>query len=266
MKKSTLGLAVLLSVVSMQALASEETAGKTYYFDEVVVTASGKPETLFTTKSNTQVITAEQIENMHYKTVKEAVRNVSGVQLNDYGRAGFENSNGIRINGTKQVVMMVDGVRVSMVGAESAVVRQLMNDMDAIERIEVVKGSASVLYGSDAVGGVINIITKKPENFKTVVGIEGGSFNHEDYSLMTQGKVNKTSYRFFANKYHDGAYDDGKGKKIDTWGQGYNLDFMINHEFSKGNDITLTYRKSDEDFRYLNSAYYMGGGDEYDKD
>ena len=262
--KTTLTVGVLLSLMSTGVFAAEQ-ADKTYYFDEVVVTASGRPETLFTTKSNTQVITSEQIERMHYKTVKEAVRNVSGVQLNDYGRAGFENSNGFRINGTQHVVMLVDGVRVSLLGGESTVMKQLMNDMDAIERIEVVKGSASVLYGADAVGGVVNIITKKPDQTKTKVGIEGGSFNHEDYSLMTQGKVNKTSYRFFANKYHDGAYDDGKGKKIDTWGQGYNLDFMINHEFSKGNDITLTYRKSDEDFRYFNSQYYMGGGDEYDK-
>ncbi len=262
MKKSTLGLAVLLSVVSMQALAAEETAGKTYYFDEVVVTASGKPETLFTTKSNTQVITSEQIENMHYKTVKEAVRNVSGVQLNDYGRAGFENTNGFRINGTKHVVMLVDGVRASMLGAESAILKQLMNDMDAIERIEVVKGSASVLYGSDAVGGVVNIITKKPDQTKTKVGIEGGSFNHEDYSLMTQGKVDKTSYRVFANKYHDGAYDDGEGNKVDNRANGYNLDFMINHEFSKGNDITLSYRRNDEDFSYLDSMKTMGGMDE----
>lgn len=258
MKKSTLGLAVLLSVVSMQAFAAEQTADKTYYFDEVVVTASGKPETLFTTKSNTQVITAEQIEKMNYKSVTEAVRNVSGVQISDYGMYGHEISNGIRINGSNKVVVMIDGVRASMMGSERAIINQIMNDMGAIERIEVVKGSASVLYGSEAVGGVINIITKKADKFKTTLGVEGGSFNHENYKIAHQGKVNNTSYRVFAEKYHDGAYNDADGYKWDNRRNGHDESVNITHEFSKGNVLSLDYRHAKEDFGYIDNEYVSG--------
>lgn len=258
--KSTLAVAVLLSVMSTGAFAAEQ-ADKTYYFDEVVVTASGRPETLFTSKSNTQVITAEQIENMHYKSIEEAVKNISGVQINNYGVAGSSNTNGFRINGSNKVVVMIDGVRSSILGAENTVLNEIMKDMDAIERIEVVKGSASVLYGSDAVGGVINIITKKPENFKTVVGIEGGSFNHETYNVMTQGKFDKTSYRLFVEKYHDGDYKDGHGDTVKSRQNGSNIDFKLMHEFSKGNEISMTYRHVDEDFSYQNHAGMGGGGE-----
>ena len=210
--KTTLTVGVLLSLMSTGVFAAEQ-ADKTYYFDEIVVTASGRPETLFTTKSNTQVITSEQIERMHYKSVEEAVKNVSGVQINNYGLYGTGNSNGFRINGSNKVVVMIDGIRSSILGSSNSVLNQIMNDMDAIERIEVVKGSGSLLYGADVVGGVINIVTKTPDKFKTVVGVEGGSFKHENYHVMTQGKFDKTSYRLFAEKYHDGDYKDGHGNE-----------------------------------------------------
>lgn len=259
--KKILTAAVLLSAMSNNVLAADAMADKTFYFDEVVVTAQGRPETLFTTKSNTQVITAEQIENMHYKSVEEAVKNVSGVQINNYGVYGTGNSNGFRINGSNKVIVMIDGIRSSILGSSNNVLNEIMNDMDAIERIEVVKGSGSLLYGADVVGGVINIVTKNPDKFKTIVGIEGGSFNHENYRVMTQGKFEKTSYRVFAEKYHDGNYNDGNDNKVYNRRNGSDVDLKIVHEFSEGNQIAMTYRHTDEDFGYLNHLG-MGGGEE----
>lgn len=261
MKKSTLGLAVLLSVVSMQAFAAEQAADKKiYYFDEVVVTASGKPETLFTTKSNTQVITAEQIEKMNYKDVKDAVRQVTGMQFADYPAAGYSASGKFGMNGSNVIKIMVNGMPVAVPGADNmgtpqSYVEQLMSDMDNIERIEVVKGSGSLLYGTDAVGGVINIITKKVDSFKTKVGAEFGSFNHENYKISHQGKFDKTSYRIFAKKYHDGYFKDGNGDEWISRKNGENINIGLAHEFSEGNGITLDYRYGNEDYRYNDYLY-----------
>lgn len=260
--KSTLAVAVLLSVMGTGAFAAEQ-ADKTYYFDEVVVTASGRPETLFTSKSNTQVITAEQIENMHYKDVKEAVRHVSGMQFADYPAAGFAASSKFGMNGTNTIKILVNGMPVAVPGADNLstpqnYIEQLMGDMDNIERIEVVKGSASVLYGSDAVGGVINIITKKVDSFKTNLGIEGGSFNHEQYKIATQGKFDKTSYRIFAQKYHDGYFDDGNGDEWISRKNGENVSVGLAHEFSEGNAISLDYRYGNEDYKYNDYLYSSG--------
>jgi len=260
MRKSTLGLAVLLSVVSMQAFAAEQTADKTYYFDEVVVTASGKPETLFTTKSNTQVITAEQIEKMNYKSVKDAVRQVTGMQFADYPAAGYSTSGKFGMNGSNKIKILVNGMSVAVPGADNmgtpqSYIEQLMSDMDNIDRIEVVKGSGSLLYGTDAVGGVINIITKKVDSFKTKVGTEFGSFNHEQYKISHQGKFDKTSYRIFAQKYHDGYFKDGNGDEWISRKNGDNINIGLAHEFSEGNGITLDYRYANEDYKYNDYLY-----------
>ena len=257
--KSTLAVAVLLSVMGTGAFAAEQ-ADKTYYFDEVVVTASGRPETLFTTKSNTQVITAEQIEKMHYKDVKEALRQASGMRFADYPGAGQDASSKFGMNGSNKVKIMVNGMPVSVTGADNmgtpqSYVSQLMNDMDAIERIEVVKGSGSLLYGTDAVGGVINIVTKKVDGFKTTVGVEGGNFGHEQYKIATQGKFDKTSYRIFAQKYHDGKFKDGNGDDWQSSKNGHSENISLNHEFSEGNSISLDYRHGVEDYSRMEYLY-----------
>jgi len=260
MRKSILGLTVLLSVVSMQAFAAEQTANKTYYFDEVVVTASGKAETLFTTKSNTQVITAEQIEKMNYKDVKDAIRNVTGMQFADYPAAGYSASGKFGMNGSNKVKILINGMPASVpcadsMGSPQMYIEQLMSDMDNIERIEVVKGSGSLLYGTDAVGGVINIITKKVDSFKTKVGAEFGSFNHENYKISHQGKFDKTSYRIFAQKYHDGYFKDGNGDEWISRKNGDNINIGLAHEFSEGNGITLDYRYANENYKYNDYLY-----------
>lgn len=257
--KTTLTVGVLLSLMSTGVFAAEQ-ADKTYYFDEVVVTASGRPETLFTTKSNTQVITSEQIERMHYKDVKEALRHASGMRFADYPGAGQDTSSKFGMNGSNKVKIMVNGMPVSVTGADSmgtpqSYVSQLMNDMDAIERIEVVKGSGSLLYGTDAVGGVINIVTKKVDGFKTTVGVEGGNFAHEQYKFATQGKFDKTSYRIFTQKYHDGKFDDGNGDEWKNRKNGHSENISLNHEFSEGNSISLDYRHGQEDFSRTEYLY-----------
>ena len=260
--KSTLAVAVLLSVMGTGAFAAEQ-ADKTYYFDEVVVTASGRPETLFTTKSNTQVITAEQIEKMNYKDVQEAVRNVTGMQFADYPIAGNDASSKFGMNGSNKIKIMVNGMPIAIPGADSmgtpqTYIGQLMSDMDNIERIEVVKGSGSLLYGTDAVGGVINIVTKKVDGFKTSVGVESGSFNHEQYKIATQGSFDKTSYRIYAKKYHDGAFNDGNDDKWDNRKNGENINVGLTHEFSEGNGISLDYRYANEDWGYEDYLYSGG--------
>lgn len=262
--KSTLAVAVLLSVMSTGAFAAEQ-ADKTYYFDEVVVTASGRPETLFTTKSNTQVITSEQIERMHYTTLNEALRQVSGMQFREYNQTGHEGSSNITINGTNEVLVMIDGVRASMMGSGQAVIKQYINSLDGVERIEVVKGSGSLLYGADAKGGVINIITKKPTSAKTSVGVEGGSFNHETYKISTEGKVNNTSYRVFAEKYHDGNFKDGDGNEWITRKNGNDESIMLSHEFSEGNKLTLNYSRTDEDWGYFDGNLDMSAWGTYSR-
>lgn len=117
------------------------------------------------TKADISVVTRKQIENLHLQTVEDTLREVPGTQFLNYGSNGLNaNLSGIRINGSKDVVILVDGVRITdFQGANNSgyMYASILNNMDNIERVEVLRGSAAVKYGSGAKGGVINIITRK---------------------------------------------------------------------------------------------------------
>ena len=143
--------------------------------DPVVVTAT-KVETLQSqTGATVTVIPEEEIRLYNYDRIEEALRTVPGVEVQRSGSPGRTTS--IRIRGAtpQQVQVLVDGMRVKSPTAGNAEVSDLF--LEGIERIEVVRGPQSTLYGADAIGGVINIITKKGQGpVQGSVWVEGGSY------------------------------------------------------------------------------------------
>src|SRR5262249_31003289 len=151
--------------------------------DQVVVTAARLPQTRFEANANISVVTAQDIERMHMASVEEALRTLPGIQFLNYNLPGY-NLSRVRINGTDQVLVLVDGVNVTMLGSGVPYPLHFISDMHNIERIEVLRGSAAVLYGSNAKGGVINIITRKAEEGnRTRLTAAGGSYRTQDYAL-----------------------------------------------------------------------------------
>lgn len=172
----------------------EERPADAYTMDEVIVTAERVPTSRMDTPANTTVITAEEIEANHYGSVAEALEHVNGVFVSG---GGTSNNEEVRINGDERVVIMVDGRRInndqgSMTRASANL--QSIASIKNIERIEVVKGGASALYGSDAVGGVINIITKKGDSLRTTLDINAGSWGTYNYELTNEGSIDKLSW------------------------------------------------------------------------
>ena len=171
--------AVLTGSMAYPSLAEE------YVFEmaPVVVTANRMNENLVDARADISVVTSRQIEKLHLNTVEDALRTVPGTQYLNYGGNGLNaNLSGIRINGSKDIILLVDGVRVTdFNGANNSgyMYSSLLNNMDNVERIEVLRGSAGALYGSGAKGGVINIITKNPGEKKTTVDIARGTGGRE---------------------------------------------------------------------------------------
>ncbi|MDR0806200.1 MAG: catecholate siderophore receptor CirA [Enterobacteriaceae bacterium] len=129
--------------------------------DTLVVTASAVEQNLKDAPASISVITAEELQKKPVQNLKDVLQEVPGIQLTNDG----DNRRGVSIRGmdSSYTLILVDGKRVN---SRNAVFRH--NDYDlswvpvnAIERIEVVRGPMSSLYGSDALGGVVNIITKK---------------------------------------------------------------------------------------------------------
>ena len=129
--------------------------------DTVVVTASATEQNLKDAPASISVITQQDLQKKPIQNLKDVLQEVPGIQLTNEG----DNRQGVSIRGlsSSYTLILVDGKRVN---SRNAVFRHNDFDLnwipvDAIERIEVVRGPMSSLYGSDALGGVVNIITRK---------------------------------------------------------------------------------------------------------
>ncbi len=147
----------LLSMMALPAIA--DTAAQPEV--TVVVTAERISQPVSASIASTTVITAKQILEAGAKTAADAVRMSPGITVNQAGQLGSLTSTYIRGAKPNQVLILIDGARFS---SEAFVSGADLSKIPAedIQRIEVIRGPVSSLYGSEAIGGVINIITKKP--------------------------------------------------------------------------------------------------------
>ena len=130
-----------------------------------------------------------------------------------------------------------------------------------IERIEVVKGGASTLYGADAVGGVINIITKTPEETTGTVHVGYGSWGTQDLGLSFGGKQNKTGFQVGVNrnkasylKYKDTNGDTKKWDGQSDYTQD-SISLKLTQDFTKSDGLTLNYDYSNLDGNFRSGLY-----------
>ena len=128
---------------------------------EVVVTADREPEPISRTGSSISVVKGETLATSNPGSLVDALRTVPGLDISESGGPGPTTNIRLRGANTGQTLVMIDGIRINDPTAASGDFDFAMFAPSAIERIEVLKGPQSALYGSDAMGGVVNIITKK---------------------------------------------------------------------------------------------------------
>ena len=163
--------------------------------DNMVVSATKTERDLSQISSSLSVVTAEEIKRHGYTSVADILQDVPGVEVFDQSLAGAKRIN-IRGESGARVLILVDGQKIteqkSMDGAP------LLIDPSQIERVEVIKGPASVLYGSEAIGGAVNIITKKGGD-KPLQGSASVTYNSATQgfqeTLSLYGSTGNFSYR-----------------------------------------------------------------------
>ena len=153
MKKYQLLAAIFCSLTTFAHAAEEP------ILEEIVVTATRIEQPLKQTLSSTTVITQEDIKNSQAADVPTILRSVAGVEISQSGGYGKSASIFLRGSNSTQVLVLVDGVRINSATTGTTSIEHLM--LDQIERIEVVRGNVSSLYGSEAIGGVVQIFTKR---------------------------------------------------------------------------------------------------------
>jgi vitamin B12 transporter len=202
----------------------------------IVVTATKTEESIEEVASSVSVVSSQDIDNSKDMTVRQALQEVPGLFVAGEGGLGRRTSVFIRGARSEDTLVMMDGMEINdpISPARAFNFSDLLTDN--IDRIEVVRGPQSTLYGSDAIGGVVNILTKKgTEKPKFSLLTEGGSDETFREILSGDGKIGKWDYSFSGaridsngisadDNYEDNAFSGRIGYQIFEKG---NLDFVF---------------------------------------
>ena len=232
----TVGTGYALPVSAAEAT---DDAVQTYVLDDIVVTASRSETAISDVPADVTLISEEQIERGNYKSVSDALKgaNINVVQK---GFAAYP-----IINGDSRVLVMVDGKKVNwdhlMVSGDTNAVDVDQIAIGDVERIEIVRGPNSSLYGERAVSGVINIITKRPTAGKPSgsINLQLGSWGEKRAGVNVSGGDSKNSIKVGVahERRKDFQYKNTYGEKRTFENSDINrTDYNVGFDRILGND------------------------------
>ncbi|MBU1064305.1 TonB-dependent receptor [bacterium] len=222
-----------------------------YDFNPVVVTGSLNETQLSSSLRNIIVIDQNSIRSSGAESVDQLLQDVAGVDVRSQGPVGVQSDISIRGTGAEQTLILIDGVKVTDPQTAHHNLDLPLSPED-IEQIEIIKGSASKLYGPGAYGGVINIITRKAEKPETAIHLESGSFGYYNGSAALSAKKGNFRTHLSANIQHSEGYRPNTDFD--------NLNLFLNNSYENSKDcyrLSAGYRKKDfgaNNFYFVNNA------------
>lgn len=204
------GLMVLL-VIAFTALSIYGDTASADGLEEIVVSASRVGNRAKDAPNSITIISDKDIKTSPFEKIEDILRGAAGVNVNyHYGMNIVAGNRPVNLRGTggygERTLVLVDGIARN--NAYNGWVEWSQVSKESIERIEILRGPASALYGSNAIGGVINIVTKKPSAARqTTFQQEYGSMNTALTKFGQNGKIGGLSY------YLHGQYEDSDGYK-----------------------------------------------------
>lgn len=196
--------------------------------DTIVVTPTRSPQNASQVIADVTVITASQIAESGQTTLVEMLQAQPGIELKQSGGAGSSASVFVRGGNGNQVLVLVDGLRVSSATLGTTALQNI--SLDQVERIEILRGSASSLYGSGAVSGVIQVFTKQGQG------------------------APKPSLSFGAGTYNQFKAAAGYGGVIDDTRFYLGAGYETNNGFSATNPTNFSYVPDDDGYRNANAS------------
>lgn len=192
-------LTLLLATAATPAFAQDTNPPRD---DEVIVTASRVPLTAREVGSAVSIVTAEDIQREQANFAKDVLQDLPGIQISS-DRPGDATSVSIRGSDNDQVLFLIDGIEL---GDPSNISTQFQTDhltTRDIARIEVLRGNQSSLYGSDAIGGVVNVITKRATADGIAINAEGEAGSHDTLNggASLLGRAGALDFRLTASGY-----------------------------------------------------------------
>ena len=240
-KKNILYIACIIALVQVLAVIPGIASGNSnqiFSLDEIVVIASKFPERMLDLVASVEVITEEEIEMAQANNLADILSSVSGLEISDYGNAGGIKAISIRGSSPEQVLVMIDGRPAN--DPQTGKIDLGLIPASIIEKVEIYRGPASAIYGANALGGVVNIITKKGKgDSKYAVNVNAGTYGAQDYEASYQGSNNDLSYYFSGNYFTtDGNRENSQLEEIGFLGK-------IINQLDQQTDLGLTLRYHD---------------------
>ena len=188
---------IATAVVSLLNVTSNVHAQSSSDTETMIVTANRFEQPIQNTIAPVEIITKEDIDLIQAKSLTEVLRRMPGIQISSSGGYGQSQSVYVRGSESNHVLVLVNGVRIGSATLGSANFAAI--PLTGVERIEYIRGSRAAVYGSDAVGGVINIITqyRKGESAREI-SLGAGSDQYKTAKLSAAGEINENLWGKFA--------------------------------------------------------------------
>jgi outer membrane cobalamin receptor len=194
-RHSSFGIAVVLILILGLGLSSkaeelsEGSVGPVYELEPIVVTATRYPEYLKNIPAFATVLTKENLRLTSSLSLSDGLKNVSGIDVKSTGGFGQVSTLSLRGSSASQVLVLLDGRPLNYIN--TGIFNLSDFPTEQVERIEIVRGPLSSLYGANALGGVVNIISQIPKETKASGSLSFGTFNTQAYSLGLSGNYKK---------------------------------------------------------------------------
>ena len=257
---------LLFNSIILQAQVIDDTSKP----DEIIVKSTRSNSNVYQLGSSVEIISAEEIKKNSFNFVSEALQTSSGVYVSQTGSFGGTATVRIRGASSDQTLVLIDGVPISDPSSPGGGYDFSSLLTSNIDRIEILKGSQSTLWGSDAIGGVINIVTFENASIPNIhLNTEIGSFNTEkigtDFNIANEHNSLFLSYDSYksdgiskADKRDGNSEKDGIGSRSYLLKTNHNI---FNSEISSN----INYRESDVDYDGYGFATGVTDSDENTK-
>lgn len=247
--KISLVASILASTLGANEIGNDDFASA------IVYSATKTEQSIKDVTSNVEVITSVELEERHYTTVAQALNSIVGINVTSNG--GLGQTSFVRINGMHYTttLVLIDGIRYNDITNGSAFLENIL--VSDIKQIEIIKGAQSGIWGADASGGVINIITKDVQNgINGTINSEYGSFNTKKYGGSVSYKEDKYYLKLNTQKVTSDGFSAQvpNGHDIENYeDDGYEnitISLKAGIKLNDTNKIDLTHTNIDSELEY----------------
>lgn len=243
----------LIFILLQISFAQSPDSVRSYNLSEVVVTATRTPNQSLELANSITVIDSKEIASKNSINLYDLLNNEYGLSLSSQGGAGTLTNVYMRGSNSNYILVLVDGIELNLNNDPTGVFDFSSFPIDNIERIEILRGPQSAIYGSDAMAGIINIITNKGNvNSGFSFSAMGGSYKTYRFNALSSGRIDKINYSVSLSRHGSDGFSAANKKYGNTENDGYlkdqfisNLGYQLSANIS--NNMFFRYIKSKSD-------------------